>query len=149
MPSDKQSESCVLIADHHQDVHNGLVLLLIQNGYTVCDEALTSEGSTPPLSGSDASIAIVDIPLDDLARPSLLDELRRLRIPVLVYSMNEAPETIQRAFNAGVSGYVSKRDVPDALLMGLREVLARRRFLSPRAAQSLASKALSLHDSQT
>lgn len=146
MPTKEHTGARVLLVDNHQDVRNGLALLLAQNGYTVCAEARNQAEALLRLPGSEAALALVDISLGDQGGFELLDDLRRFKIPALVYSMNEAPETIQRAFTAGASGYVTKREDPEVLLEGLREVLARRRFLSPRAAQSLASKALSQND---
>ena len=146
MSTEEPTGARVLLADNHQDVRMGLALLLTQNGYTVCAEAENAGEAMLRLPVSDADIVLVDISLGDQGGLDLLHDLRRLRIPALVYSMNEAPEMIQRVFNAGASGYVTKREDPDMLLQGLREVLAHRRFLNPRAAQSLASKALSHND---
>ena len=146
MSTKEHTGARVLLVDQHQDVRNGLALLLAQNGHTVCGEAENRAEALARLPGSEATLALVDISLGDQGGLELLDDLRRFRIPALVYSMNETPETIQRAFTAGASGYVTKREDPEVLLEGLREVLARGRFLSPRAAQSLASKALSQKD---
>ncbi|MBI4805567.1 MAG: response regulator transcription factor [Desulfovibrio sp.] len=146
MPRHDHRGARVLIADHHQDVRSGLVLLLTQNGYTVCVEAANMIEALALLPGSGAEIALVDIQWKDGDVIELLEALRELKIPALAYSMSEAPETIQWAFIAGASGYVTKREDPEVLLEGVRETMARRRFLSPRAAQSLASKALSFRD---
>jgi DNA-binding NarL/FixJ family response regulator len=145
MPRENKSGDRVLIADCHQDVRNGLVLLLIQSGYTVCAVAQDWTEAVKLLPGSDAEIAILDIPREDREGLALLEALRRLKVPVLVYSMSETPDTIQWAFTVGASGYVTKREDPGLLLEGLHNVLTGRRYLSPRAAQSLASKALSQH----
>ena len=56
--------------------------------------------------------------------------------------MHEDPLTIERAFAAGASGYVSKRESEDVLFRAVSDLLAGRRHVSQRAAQSLANRTL-------
>jgi len=94
------------------------------------------------LGGSGADIAIIDLSLGEDSGLELLHALKALNIPGLVYSMYEDPETIALAFDSGAGGYITKREMAEVLLLGVQEVRDGRRFISPRAAQSLAMRAV-------
>ncbi len=132
----------VFLADDHPAVRQGLTLLLAQRGHGVCAEAASLEEALKLLPGSRADVAIVDLSLGEDSGLDLLAPLAARGVPALVYSMYEDAETISRAFAAGAEGYITKREMAGVLLRGVDEVLAGRRFISPRAAQSLALRAL-------
>ena len=80
------------------------------------------------------SIAIVDISLKGSNGLELLKDLRAAQIdlPVLVLTMHEAPLHVRRAFAAGASGYVTKRDMTETLLEAIRSVLRGEKYGAPR-----------------
>lgn len=132
----------VILADDHPAVRQGLALLFTQAGHTICAEAENRAETLALLSASRADIAIVDLSLGDESGLDLIADLRKRGVPVLTYSMHEDFETIEKAFGAGANGYVSKREASEVLLRAAQEILKGRRFISPRAAQSLASSVL-------
>ena len=132
----------VFLADDHPAVRQGLALLFTQAGHTICAEAENRAETLGRLAASQADIAVVDLSLGDESGLDLIADLRARDVPVLTYSMHEDPETIERAFNAGANGYVSKREASEVLLGAIQEVLQGRRYISPRAAQSLANSVL-------
>jgi DNA-binding NarL/FixJ family response regulator len=132
----------VILVDDHPAVRQGLALLFTQAGHTICAEAESRAETLALLDASRADIAIVDLSLGDESGLDLMKDLRERGVPVLTYSMHENFETIERAFGAGANGYVSKREASEVLLRATQEILKGRRFISPRAAQCLASSVL-------
>lgn len=132
----------IFLADDHPAVRQGLAMLLTQAGHTICGEAENRAETLERLETSRTDIAVVDLSLGDESGLDLIAELRERGVPVLTYSMHEDSEIIERAFSAGANGYVSKREASEVLLGAAQEVLQGRRFISPRAAQSLATSVL-------
>lgn len=133
----------VFLIDDHPAVRQGLKQLLAQEGHLVCGEADSGAGTRMRIGSSGADMAILDISLGDENGLECIAGLRTQDIAVLAYSMHEDADTIDQAFAAGANGYVSKREQPETLLAAVADVLAGTRHLSPRAAQSLANRALS------
>jgi len=78
----------------------------------------------------------------DLALPRLhgLEVVRQVvqRVPatqVLILSMHAEPSMVREALRAGAGGYVLKDDSVEDLVRAVRQLLSRRRFLSPRLAE--------------
>ena len=57
---------------------------------------------------------------------------RHKGLPVLVLTMHEAPLHVRRAFAAGASGYVTKRDMTETLLEAIRSVLRGEKYGAPK-----------------
>ncbi len=130
----------ILIVDDHPAVRRGLALLLSPEGIAVCAEA---SGRTEALSLAEKHsphLALVDLSLNGEDGLPLVSDLRTLAVPSLVYSMHEDPRHVEGAFSAGALGYVTKREVDQVLIQGIREVAAERRFVSPAAAVALATR---------
>jgi DNA-binding NarL/FixJ family response regulator len=132
----------VFLIDDHAAMRNGLSLLLAQVGHTICGEAGSREEVLARIDAALPDVALVDLSLAEESGLDLIDELRSRSIPALIYSMHEDCATIERAFDCGASGYATKREVADVLLEAIAEVAAGRRYVSPRAMRSLASRVL-------
>lgn len=142
MKTDRQRNSkaiSVLVVDDHPAVRQGLGLLLEPEGITVCAEAGGRAEALACIEKRKPSLAVVDLSLGDEDGTALVADLRGLEVPALVYSMHEEGWRIQSAFAAGALGYVTKREIRQVLVQAIREVAARQRFVSPRAAVALAN----------
>ena len=128
----------IFMIDDHPAVRQGLKLLLEQENYVVCGEAANSAEILERIESSCADLALLDISLGEENGLACIAELHRRGIPVLVYTMHEDADTIDKAFAAEANGYVSKREEPEVLLAAMSDVLAGKRHISPRAARSLA-----------
>ncbi|HTF99735.1 MAG TPA: response regulator transcription factor [Nitrospirota bacterium] len=126
--------------DDHPAVRQGLKLLLEQEKYVVCGESSGIAETLARIDASCADLALLDISLGEENGLACIAELRRRGIPVLVYTMHEDADTIDRSFAAEANGYVSKREEPEVLLAAVSDVLAGNRHISPRAARSLGKK---------
>jgi len=131
------------LIDDHPVVRQGLKMLLPQASHIVCGEAENKSETLERIEAASPDLVLLDISLGDESGLDLIAELRKLGILVLVYSMHEDGETIEKAFTAGANGYVSKREIEDVLFQAISDLLTSRRHVSPRAAQGIASKTLS------
>ncbi len=127
----------ILLLDDHPAVRQGLAILLDSRGHAVGGEADTREDALALLAEGDFDLAIVDLSLESGSGLDLLADLTARAVPALIYSMHEDPQTIAQALSQGARGYVTKRDEPRDLLLGVAAVLRGERFVAPRAARAL------------
>lgn len=130
----------IFLIDDHPAVRQGLKLLLAQFDYLVCGEAGDGAETLARIGSSRADLALLDISLGEENGLECISELRRRGISVLVYSMHEDTDTIDRAFAAGAAGYVSKREQPEVLLAAVADVLAGICHVSSRVVRSLGKR---------
>lgn len=64
------------------------------------------------------------LPSQGIWASSLISDLHRRAVPVLVYSMHTDPWRVGSAFEAGALGYVTKRAFHTMLVQGIRDVAA-------------------------
>ena len=131
----------LFMVDDHPAVREGLRLLLEQQGVVVCGEAGDVAGALAAIPAAAPDLVMVDL---SLGRDSGLTLLRWLAarfplVPLLVYSMHEDPFHVQQALAAGATGYVTKREITALLALAIDELLAGRRYVSPRAGEALGS----------
>lgn len=98
--------------------------------------ALDAMGPTPP------DIAVVDL---SLQRGSGLDLIKDLRtrlpaVKVIVLSMHEEMTDLERAFRAGASGYVMKRESTGQIVEAIRQVRAGKIFANPAVLGELTAR---------
>lgn len=137
--TDKAQAAGIFLIDDHPAVRKGLTLLLTQEAHRICGEADSAARTFEQLPGSGAEIAFLDLSLGDESGLDLIQDICGLGVRVLIYSMHEDGDTIQKARDAGALGYVSKREPEDLLLVAVTELLAGRAYLSPRITQALAN----------
>lgn len=125
----------IVLLDDHQLVREGTKILLESEE----DMRVVGEAGDPPsflqlLEHCPAEVAIVDLLLDDrMSGFSLIEEVHRIypEMRILVVSMFESREYVQRAFDSGASGYVPKKEAADSLIQGVRTLYSGRSFISP------------------
>ncbi len=143
--SERASAARIFIVDDHPVVRQGLRLLFTQASHVVCGESESGKGVLKALATDKADVVVLDVSLGD-AKESGLDLIEAIRASgcaVLVYSMHEDAQTIERALLAGASGYVSKRENEETLLHAVAELMAGRRHISRLAARNLAERSSS------
>ncbi len=116
----------ILIVDDHAIVRQGLALLINQTaGLSVCAEAEEAEIALRLVREEQPDLVIVDLTLKDASGLELINQIKLLHatLPVLVLSMHHEPFYIERALKAGASGYVTKQDRAENLLLAIQTVL--------------------------
>lgn len=144
----KINSAGILLIDDHPAVRQGVALLLSQDGYHICAEAENRRSVFSFLEKNKAELALLDISLGDESGLDLIADMQQFGVATLVYSMHEDPDVIERAFNSGATGYVTKREPADVLLDAVAAVLEGKRYVSPRCALSLANRVLSGPDTE-
>ena len=132
--ADPGRPSCLLLADRHQGLVEGIQGLLgamFEVVVTVTDEASLLEGAERLEPG----LAVLDL---GLSREGL-GVLRRLRErcpgqKVILLSLHDEPVAVEAAMRAGADGFVLKRTIAEDLLPAAEAVLGGRNYCSPAAA---------------
>jgi DNA-binding NarL/FixJ family response regulator len=121
----------IFIVDDHPLVRELLGnLLRLQPDLSVIGEAGEPAAALSAITADPPDIAIVDLSLE---RGSGLDLIKSLRIQfpsigIIVLSMHEEITDLERAFRAGASGYVMKRESTGQIVEAIRQVRAGRIF---------------------
>ncbi|WP_127996539.1 response regulator [Piscinibacter defluvii] len=121
----------VLLADDHPVVRTGYRRLLEQaHDIVVVHEAADADGAFAALVAHAPEVLVTD-----LAMPGGgLELIRRARahdpaLRILVFSMHESEAMVQRALEAGATGYLSKASEPGQLVDAVHALHAGRRYL--------------------
>ncbi len=124
---------CVLLAERHHSLSegiHGLLLTAFDTVVMVADENSLFEGAERLHS----EFAIVDL---SLFKENGLEMLRRLRfqfptLKLVVVSTYDLVSLKSSILDAGADGFVVKSRIATDLLVAVEEVLAGRRYVSPR-----------------
>jgi len=130
----------ILIIDDHPLVRRGLTSLIeIEPDLTVCAEAATQQTGFDAIASSDPDLVIADLSLEDGNGLTLVRNIRldHEDLPVLVLTVHDAPVWAKRAFQAGASGYVTKEEMSETLLVAIRRVLGGEKFVSEKTRAGL------------
>ena len=130
-----QAKGRILILGDHPLVRRGLIALIENEpDLCVCAEAATQREGLDAIATSRPDLVIIDLSLKDGAGLEIVKEIRKghKRLPVLVLSMHDSPIHAERAFRAGAGGYVTKQDMSETVLIGIRRVLNGKKYVSPK-----------------
>ena len=124
----------LLIADDHSIVRRGLrALIESQPGWEVCGEAADARQAIEKAKQLRPDLVIMDISMPGL---NGLEATRRIirsapQIQVLVLTVHDSPEIIDRVLAAGARGYVLKSDADRDLVAAVEAVRQRKSFFTP------------------
>lgn len=91
-------------------------------------------------------ILLLDLDLgDSTADPEMAARIEQAGCRVLVVSAMAVPEVLATMMDAGVSGFVSKKESPETLVKAIRYVLANGNWTSPEVAAVLVSRVTRAH----
>lgn len=133
----------IFLVDDHPLVREWLTNLIQQQpDLTVCGEAENAPSALSAISTAQADLVIADINLKNSSGIELIKSLKAShpQIPVLVLSMHDESLYAERAFRAGASGYVNKRETAQKVVEAVRRVLEGKLYVSEKAAEILAAK---------
>jgi len=126
----------ILIADDHEVVRRGVRAVLEgQARWTICGEATTGLEVVTKAMELQPDIVILDISMPGLNGVEAARQIRRA-VPasqVLVLTVHETELLMQDLLNAGVRGYVLKKDASTKLLDALDALSNRETFFTDRA----------------
>jgi len=131
----------VLVADDHALVRAGLKHILGKTGeINVVGEACNGQEAMVEARRTPCDVVLLDI---GMPGRSGLDVLKQLRaehpnLPVLILTMYPEEQYAVRALRAGAAGYLTKDSGPEELVNAVQKVASGGRYVSMRAAESLA-----------
>ena len=123
----------VLIVDDHPLFRDRLAQLINHElDMEVIGEAESVSDAIQLIRSTLPDLAIVDITLKGSSGLELIRSIQALSIglPILVLSMHEESLYAERALRAGATGYITKHQAADEVLLAIRRVLAGEVYLS-------------------
>lgn len=130
----------ILLVDDHTILRDGLRALLAGvPGMAVVGDARDGQEAIAQVAATDPDVVIMDLLMPNM---NGLEATERIRtdhpdVKVLILSMYDEDEYVQRVLQAGASGYVLKGMASEDLVRAIREVHAGSSFLHPAIAAKL------------
>lgn len=128
----------ILIADDHALVRRGARdVLESQRGWRVVGEAADGPEAVQKAMELKPDLAVVDISMPELDGIEVTRQIRR-KFPetkVLVVTMHESDEMVQRALDAGAHGCILKSDLTESLVRAVKDVSRGERFLTAKVSE--------------
>lgn len=138
----------ILIADDHAVVRQGVKRILADHpDLQVAGEAENGHEVLERIRQTDWDIVLLDMSMPGRNGLELIKQIKteRSRLPILVFSMNQASQYAVRTLKAGASGYLTKDSPPAELAGAIRKVAQGGRYVTPEVAEKLAEQVLAAH----
>ena len=121
----------VLVADDNQEMRNTVIRLLAPN-YEVVGAVGNGQALVEAESELNPDIGVIDISMPIMNGVQAAQAIRKTgsKMKIVFLTVNEDPDFVRAAFNAGANGYVAKREMASDLVRALLEVYAGRSFVS-------------------
>ena len=128
----EKKERVVIVDDHPLFRERLSELITNELDMEVCGEAADAQQAIDLIRNTSPDLAIVDITLKGSSGLELIKSIKALSIgvPVLVLSMHDESLYAERALHAGATGYITKHESAENVLLAIRRVLAGEVYLS-------------------
>ena len=133
----------VFIVDDHPLVREWLAnLLRLEHDLAVVGEASEPVAALAAMKAHPPEVAVVDISLEHGSGLDLIKDLRAQlpAVAVVVLSMHEEVTDLERAFRAGASGYVMKRESTSQIVEAIRQGHRGKIFAKPAVLAQLTAR---------
>ncbi len=125
-------KSCVLLADSHQNLMEGIRGLL----ETMFDAVMMVADETSLMMAIDKltpDIVVVDLSMRTSEEANIVHRIRKhnKELKFIVLSVYDDPTVAEEVVTAGASGFVLKRSAVNDLIPAVCEVIEGRSFISP------------------
>lgn len=124
----------VMVVDDHPALRAGLRSLIESDaGLRVLVDVASGEAAYGEYRALRPDVVVMDLSMDGFGG---IEAIRRIRsldpgAAILVYSVHDSRVLLERAFEAGAMGFVTKGSNVDSLLLGIRTVVRGQPFVSP------------------
>ena len=128
----EKKERVVIVDDHPLFRERLCELINHELDMEVCGEAEDAQQAIELIRNTSPDLAIVDITLKGSSGLELIKNVRALptSVPVLVLSMHDESLYAERALRSGATGYITKHESAEKVLLAIRRVLAGEVYLS-------------------
>jgi DNA-binding NarL/FixJ family response regulator len=133
----------VLLADDHRVLIGSLRALLEHHGCLVVGEAVNGEDALALAAKVHPQVVIMDLEMPGTGGLAAAHRMKRVApaAKVLILSAHDDESEVLEALDeAGVAGYLVKRDAPEELISAVRTVAGGKRYRSPSIAPILLSR---------
>lgn len=130
----------LLFAEDHAIVRNGLNQIFSDApDITVVGEAANGTELLELARKKDFDLLLMDLTMPGVSGPELIKRLLadRPELKIVVLSMNNESQTVNRALKAGAAGYVTKDSDQTVLLTAIRKVVAGSKFIDPSLVEAM------------
>ena len=117
--------------------HGARALLRSRHGWRVVGEAANGREAVEQAIELKPDVAVVDIGMPELDGVEVVRQIRKA-VPitkVLVLTMHESDQMVQRALAAGAHGYLLKSDLTECLAKAVKAVSEGKHFLTPKVSE--------------
>jgi len=131
----------VFIVDDHEIIREGLKKILREESdLNVVGEAESGDEVLKNLKNIDCDIMLLDMNMPGRSGLDLITDIKGLKpkMHILVLSIHPEDKFALRTLKAGASGYLCKDTALDELVVALRKVYTKGRYLSTNLAEQLA-----------
>jgi len=132
----------ILIADDHPIVRNGIkdILQDISASFSI-DEAEDANEVVQKVIANDYDVIILDISMPGGGGLNALKQIKQAKplTKVLMLSIYDDEQYINRALKAGASGYLTKSVASEELELAIKKVISGEKYLSSEVASKMAT----------
>ncbi|PLW94531.1 MAG: DNA-binding response regulator [Marinilabiliales bacterium] len=132
----------ILIADDHPIVRNGIkdILQDISPSFSI-DEAEDANEVVQKVIANDYDVIILDISMPGGGGLNALKQIKQAKplTKVLMLSIYDDEQYINRALKAGASGYLTKSVASEELELAIKKVISGEKYLSSEVASKMAT----------
>ena len=134
-----KSKKKIVIVDDHPLLRERLAQLINHElDMEIIGEAESAKEAIQLIRERSPDLAIIDITLKGSSGLELIKSIRTLSIgvPILVLSMHDESLYAERVLRAGATGYITKHQAADEVLLAIRRVLAGEVYMSEKMTSS-------------
>jgi DNA-binding NarL/FixJ family response regulator len=134
----------ICLVDDHPLLRSGIAQRIrMEKDMSVCGQAGNAEQALATIEKSRPELVIADLSLPGQDGFHLLWEIRSRHpeIRIVVLSMHDDAQNVERAFRNGASGFVAKSSPPEKLIDAVRRVRIGEQYLCPDTRRRLALRA--------
>jgi DNA-binding NarL/FixJ family response regulator len=135
----------IAVVDDHPVVLEGLTQLInLEDDLVVCATAGNAKQALETIKGQKVDLAIVDMLLQKTTGIQVTRKLRS-RYPglhVLILSMSDDYDYVKGAFKAGARGYITKDEVSEKMIAGIRRVSRGEIYVSKKLSRKFSKQTI-------
>jgi DNA-binding NarL/FixJ family response regulator len=140
----------IILVDDHEVVRGGIRRLLEQvDRFQVVAEASSGEEAYHLMAEMNPDVVVMDISMSGMSGIETIRKIRLRgdRVKLLMFSVHESANVVQRALDAGANGYLSKASAGDEIVDAVTAISAGKRYLGADVARKLADMVLTYEPS--
>ncbi len=130
----------IIIADDHAIVRKGLIQIISETpDFELVDEASDGNMLLEKIVQHDLDIVLLDIAMPGKTGWEAILEIKNHfpNLPVLILSVSSEENYAIQFYKAGASGYITKDEAPEELVIAIRKVVSGGKYVSPLFAEKL------------